>query len=76
VLFSEQCLFRVGDFLIVQDALHPGEVIHVIAGEDYRTDYAIQLYRQGYEKTRFFCRSNSYPGRCKAIWPAGVDTAK
>jgi len=54
VLFREQCLFIVGDFLIVQDALHPADVIHVIAGEDYRTNYAIQLYRQGYGKTLFF----------------------
>lgn len=64
VLFRESCLFGVGDFLIVQDTLHPGNVIHVIAGEDYRTDYAIQLYREGYGKTLFFtggwCRIHNY----------------
>ena len=41
-------------FLIVQDTLKPADVIHVIAGEDYCTDYAFQLYQQGYGKTVFF----------------------
>ena len=44
----------IGDFLIVQDPLKPADVIHVIAGDDFRTDYAFQLYRQGYGKTIFF----------------------
>lgn len=44
----------IGNFLIVQDTLKPADVIHVIAGEDYRTDYAFQLYEQGYGKTVFF----------------------
>ncbi len=43
-----------GDFLIIQDTLKPADVIHVIAGDDYRTDYAFQLYQQGYGKTVFF----------------------
>lgn len=64
VSFREPCLFGVGDFLIVQDALHPADVIHVIAGEDYRTHYAIQLYRQGLGRTLFFtggwCRIHNY----------------
>ena len=54
----------IGDFLIVQDTLKPADVIHVIAGEDYRTDYAFQLYKQGYGKTVFFtggwCESHLY----------------
>ena len=55
LLFScEQWLLLIGDFLIVQDSLQPATVIHVIAGEDYRTDYAIQLYKEGYGKTLFF----------------------
>jgi len=53
-LFRERILLAIGDFLIVQDELHPADVIHVIAGADYRTDYAIQLYRQGYGKRIFF----------------------
>ena len=60
VLFREQFLFAIGDFLIVADDLQPADVIHVIAGDDYRTNYAIQLYKQGYGKLIFFTG-----GRCK-----------
>jgi uncharacterized SAM-binding protein YcdF (DUF218 family) len=52
--FRERWLLAIGDFLVLQDPLHPADVIHVIAGEDYRTDYAIQLYKQGLGKTLFF----------------------
>jgi uncharacterized SAM-binding protein YcdF (DUF218 family) len=50
----EPILLAIGDFLVVQDKLQPADVIHVIAGLDDRTDYAIQLYRQGYGKQIFF----------------------
>ena len=50
----EPILLAVGDFLVIQDALQPADVIHVIAGPDDRTDYAIQLYKQGYGKRMFF----------------------
>jgi uncharacterized SAM-binding protein YcdF (DUF218 family) len=50
----ERWLLAIGDFLVVQDDLHPADVIHVIAGQDYRTDYAILLYKKGYAKTLFF----------------------
>lgn len=54
----------IADFLVVEDTLHPADVIHVIAGEDYRTDYAIQLYKEGYGKTLFFtggwCKIHRY----------------
>jgi uncharacterized SAM-binding protein YcdF (DUF218 family) len=53
-VFRETWLQAIGDFLIVEDTLHPADVIHVIAGDDYRTEYAIQLYKQGYGKTIFF----------------------
>jgi uncharacterized SAM-binding protein YcdF (DUF218 family) len=53
-VFREQWLLSLGDFLVIQDHLHSADVIHVIAGEDYRTDYAIQLYKQGYGKMLFF----------------------
>jgi uncharacterized SAM-binding protein YcdF (DUF218 family) len=53
-LFRDPGLMLIGDFLFVQDTLRPADVIHVIAGEDYRTDYAIQLYRQGFGRTLFF----------------------
>lgn len=56
ILFQmrEKLLLAVGDFLVLQDQLQPADVIHVIAGNDYRTDYAIQLYKQGYAKVIFF----------------------
>jgi uncharacterized SAM-binding protein YcdF (DUF218 family) len=53
-IFRERWLLGIGDFLIVEDRLQPADVIHVIAGEDYRTDYAIQLYKHGYAKKLFF----------------------
>jgi len=54
VLFGERGLRQVGDFLVIQDTLRPADVIHVIAGEDFRTDYACRLYKEGYGKTIFF----------------------
>jgi Uncharacterized conserved protein len=64
ILSREQWLLLIGDFLIVQDTLQPADVIHIIAGEDYRTDYAIQLYKEGYGKTLFFtggwCTKHQY----------------
>jgi uncharacterized SAM-binding protein YcdF (DUF218 family) len=63
-LFRERWLLFLGDFLIVEDRLRAGDVIHVIAGEDYRTDYAIQLYKSGYGKKLFFtggwCKKHQY----------------
>jgi uncharacterized SAM-binding protein YcdF (DUF218 family) len=64
LVFRETWLLAIGDFLIVEDTLHPADVIHVIAGDDYRTDYAIQLYKQGYAKKLFFtggwCKKHQY----------------
>jgi len=54
VLFREPILVMISDFLIIQNDLEPADVIHVIAGGDYRTDYAFQLYQQGYGETIFF----------------------
>lgn len=50
----EPILLAVGDFLVIRDELQPADVIHVIAGDDDRTDYAIQLYQKGYGKLIFF----------------------
>ena len=47
-------LLAIGDFLVVQDDLRPADLIHVVSGPDYRTDYGIQLYREGYGSTLFF----------------------
>jgi uncharacterized SAM-binding protein YcdF (DUF218 family) len=53
-LLHERILLAIGDFLVVRDELHPADVIHVIGGPDDRTDYAIQLYQQGYARHLFF----------------------
>ena len=47
-------MLAIGDSLVIQDELKPADVIHVIAGKDDRTDYAIQLYKQRYGKQIFF----------------------
>jgi uncharacterized SAM-binding protein YcdF (DUF218 family) len=54
MMVREQIGLRVGNFLIIQDGPTPADVMHVIAGDDYRTEYAIQLYKQGLAKTIFF----------------------
>jgi uncharacterized SAM-binding protein YcdF (DUF218 family) len=54
VLSREQWLMRMGDFLYIRDHLEPADIIQVVAGDDYRTDYAIQLYKKGYGKKLFF----------------------
>ena len=63
-VFRHQWLLALGDFLIVRDKLEPADVIHVIAGDDYRTDYAIELYKRGLGKTLFFtggwCTQHQY----------------
>lgn len=53
-LAREPILLAIGDHLVVQDELYSADVIHVISGLDHRTDYAIQLYKQGYGKKIFF----------------------
>jgi uncharacterized SAM-binding protein YcdF (DUF218 family) len=53
-LARKPILLAIGDFLVVRDNLRPADVIHVIAGPDDRTDYAIQLYQQGYGDKIFF----------------------
>jgi uncharacterized SAM-binding protein YcdF (DUF218 family) len=53
-LFHDPILLKIGDYLVVEDHLSSVDVVHVIAGDDYRTDYAIQLYKQGFAKKIFF----------------------
>jgi uncharacterized SAM-binding protein YcdF (DUF218 family) len=63
-VFRENLLLAVSKFLIIESKLHPADVIHVIAGDDYRTDYAIGLYQQGYAEYIFFtggdCKQHGY----------------
>lgn len=62
--FREQLALAPGDFLVVEDELQPADVIHVIAGDDYRTAHAIRLYQQGYARQIFFtggwCSEHQY----------------
>ncbi len=64
LLFKEQVFHGIGSFLVVQDDLSPSDILHVVAGEDYRTDYAIDLYQQGLANTIFFtggiCQHHGY----------------
>ena len=65
--FARETVFQaIGDFLVIQDDLQPADVIHVIAGPDYRTDYAIQLFHEGYGKQIFFtggwCDTHGFHG--------------
>jgi len=54
ILTYEHILSAIGNLLVIKDNLKPADVIHVIAGDDYRTDYAIKLYKQGLAKQIFF----------------------
>ncbi len=54
ILSRERWLVLIGNYLVIEDTLQPADVIHVIAGDDYRTDYAIELYRNGYADTLFY----------------------
>jgi uncharacterized SAM-binding protein YcdF (DUF218 family) len=52
--FRHQIELIIGNYLIITDSLSPVDVIHVIAGIDYRTEYAIHLYEEGYARQLFF----------------------
>jgi len=54
LVLRERILVFAGDYLVINDSLEPADVIHVIAGPDYRTDYAIHLYLHGYGRMIFF----------------------
>jgi uncharacterized SAM-binding protein YcdF (DUF218 family) len=54
IIFHEQILLNIGNFLIIQDDLEPADLIHVIAGLNHRADYAIHMYKLGYGKRIFF----------------------
>jgi uncharacterized SAM-binding protein YcdF (DUF218 family) len=64
LLFKEQVFHGIGNYLVIQDNLSPADIVHVVAGEDYRTVYAIDLYQQGLAKQIFFtggvCQYHGY----------------
>ena len=70
-LFQDPLRLMIGNYLIVQDPLESADVIHVISGMDYRTNYAIQLYKEGYGKTLFYTGS-----WCDKIQAVHADHAK
>jgi hypothetical protein len=53
-VLREPILFKIGDFLVVQDEVQAADVIHVIAGPDEYTDYVARLFRQGNGGKIFF----------------------
>ena len=63
-LGREAVLLAIGDYLVTGDPLQPADVIHVIAGEDHRAEYAIALYKRGYGRRLFFtggwCKVHGY----------------
>jgi uncharacterized SAM-binding protein YcdF (DUF218 family) len=56
-LIHRPILLAIGGVLVVQDELHPADVIHVISGPSYRVDYAVRLYQEGYGKQLFLTGS-------------------
>jgi uncharacterized SAM-binding protein YcdF (DUF218 family) len=54
VISRRTILSTIGNYLVIRDPLQPADIIHVIAGKDARTEYAIRLYQQGYGKKLFF----------------------
>lgn len=44
----------IGDYLIIQDKPKKVDMIVTSSGADYRTDYAIELYKQGFASKLFF----------------------
>jgi len=47
-LIREPMLLGIGNYLIVEDSLHPADLIHPLGGGYDRLDYAVKLYKQGY----------------------------
>ncbi len=64
ILFKEQIFHGIGSFLVIEDDLAPADIVHVVAGEDYRTEYAIDLFQQGQAGKIFFtggvCQHHGY----------------
>ena len=63
-LNREQILMQIGNYLVVDEPVGRADIIHVIAGDDYRTDYAIELYRNGSAPMVFYsggwCTEHGY----------------
>lgn len=67
-LFSA-LLQPIGDYLIIQDKPKKVDMIVTPSGADYRTDYAIELYKQGLASKLFFTGGYSEKNqRIEAEW--------
>lgn len=67
---GEPILLAIGNFLIVKDDhLKPADMIHVLAGNLDRLDYAVELYHQGYAQRLFItgCRQGVYQKRAISL---------
>jgi len=53
-LWHDELLLAPGRFLVLEDPLQPADLIHVIAGPDYRAEHGIRLLQGGYGKILFF----------------------
>ncbi len=59
----------IGDYLIIQDKPKKVDMIVTSSGADYRTDYAIELYKQGFASKLFFTGGYSDKNqRIEAEW--------
>lgn len=57
--FRHQIELSIGNYPVVTEELSSDDVIHVIAGSDYRTEYAIRLHEQGYAKQQWWTDASS-----------------
>lgn len=59
----------IGDYLIIQDKPKKVDMIVTSSGAEYRTDYAIELYKQGFSSKLFFTGGYSEKNqRIEAEW--------
>lgn len=54
LVILEPVLVLLGNFLINQDTLQRSDLIAVVSGPGYRTQYAVELYKQGWADHLFF----------------------
>jgi uncharacterized SAM-binding protein YcdF (DUF218 family) len=54
VLFHRPIFIGLGDFLAEKSVIQPADILHVISGPDYRSDYGIELVKEGYASDIFF----------------------
>ncbi len=53
MVLHEPILTLIGDFLALKSQMQKADIVHVISGPDYRTDYGIELVKAGYSPKIF-----------------------